>query len=163
VNASLPSSPLRRGTDPWLFLRLIYGARVLSVRCSTLLLLVFAVVESSACTLLVDTKVRQCQTTADCTRFGDSVCDEDQLICVPRPPSAPTDAAAPGIDAAGTDAGAPADGAQAACQGTNGCYSCAPANDVQYLNACTEQRCFPFDNRARLQNLASDGTLKPLP
>jgi hypothetical protein len=191
VNASLPSSPRRRGTDPSLFFRLIDNARVSLIRRAPTLLLVLVVVEPLACTLLVDTKVRQCQTSADCTRFGDSVCDADQLICVPRVPAALPDAAVAGPDAAAFEAAPPgpdvpiaapdapiaasdapvaspdvaavSDGAPAGCRGVNGCYSCPPQRDLEYLNACTDQRCIPFDNGARLKNLAPDGTLKPLP
>jgi hypothetical protein len=153
-------------TDPAIIRGFIYSARVLSVPRTPGLLLLAALVEFSACTFLVDSKISQCHSNADCARFGNSVCDPDQLLCVAAPVASKPDAAS----AAGPDAGGPL-GAQStvdaapavSCQGDNGCYSCAPKTDVDFFNACTDGHCVPFDNRARLTNLAADGSLRPLP
>jgi hypothetical protein len=48
------------------------------------------------------------------------------------------------------------------CDGPNGCYSCKPTVDVQFLNACTNAQCSPFDNVARLP-LYNGGNLPPVP
>jgi len=118
-------------------------------RILTLLALLLGLVKLCACTVLLDTQVRQCQTSADCARFGDSICDLDQQVCVPKPAAMQTTA----------DAGA---GGAAGCSGKNGCFACAPKTDPDFLNGCTDARCVPFDNR-RLRNLTPDGMLKPLP
>jgi len=131
--------------------RIQYRRGVFSVRRILALLgLLLGLVKLCACSVLLDTQIRQCQSNADCSRFGDSVCDLDQQLCVPRP-------AAMTMRSAG-DAGSDS----LSCAGKNGCYACAPKSDVDFLNGCTEARCVPFDNR-RLRNLAPDGMLKPLP
>jgi hypothetical protein len=136
---------------------IFYGARVFSVRrLLALLAVLVGLVKLCACSVLLDSQVRQCQSDEDCARFGDSVCDVEGLVCVPRPPRA--DAAA----TPATTADAAADAAVDSCVGTNGCFACAPHSDLEYLNACSDGRCLPFDNR-RLRNLNADGTLKPLP
>jgi hypothetical protein len=147
-------SLLRRGTDPSRAVPINYRPGVFSLRrILTLLALLLGLVKLCACTLLLDTQIRQCQTSADCARFGDSICDPDQQLCVPKPVSMTTLGDA-GPGAAG-DAGA-------SCTGKNGCFACAPKADPDFFNGCTDARCVPFDNR-RLRNLTPDGMLKPLP
>jgi hypothetical protein len=43
------------------------------------------------------------------------------------------------------------------------CYACAPTETPQFLNACTNAACVPFDDVSRLANLLGDGGLPPLP
>jgi hypothetical protein len=43
------------------------------------------------------------------------------------------------------------------------CYACAPTETPQFLNACTNASCVPFDDPSRLANLLPDGGLPPLP
>jgi hypothetical protein len=43
------------------------------------------------------------------------------------------------------------------------CYPCAPAMQVQFLNACTSGTCVAFDDTKRLANLLPDGALPALP
>jgi hypothetical protein len=43
------------------------------------------------------------------------------------------------------------------------CYPCAPETAPQYLNACTDAGCVPFDDTARIKNLPADGNLPPVP
>jgi hypothetical protein len=121
-------------------------------RILALLALLLGLVKLCACTVLLDTQIRQCQTSADCARFGDSICDPDQQLCVPRPVPMKTVG----------DAGSSSAGDASGCSGKNGCFACAPRTDPDFFNACTDGRCVPFDNR-RLHNLTPDGTLKPLP
>jgi len=46
---------------------------------------------------------------------------------------------------------------------TEVCYPCAPETTEEFLNACGESACIPFD-RARLEGLLlPDGGLPPLP
>jgi hypothetical protein len=46
---------------------------------------------------------------------------------------------------------------------TRTCYACEPATNDQFLNACGESPCTPFD-RTRLDGLLlPDGALPPLP
>lgn len=48
------------------------------------------------------------------------------------------------------------------CDGPNGCFDCPPKKTVEFLNACTDAQCTPFDNAARLP-LYNGGNLPPLP
>lgn len=104
-----------------------------------------------ACTFLLDRNTSQCQGDWDCTRFGNSVCDLGNHVCVP----------APSTDAAITAPEQSID-AEDPCLGTSGCYLCAPTTEQQILAGCTDSTCVPFDN-SRLTNLNVDGTLKALP
>jgi len=66
----------------------------------------------------------------------------------------------------GKGAGQGGSGGSAGCEwdpDSGACYPCAPANDRQYLNACTESTCEPFDDKVRVTNLPSDGTLPSIP
>src|SRR6185295_15363021 len=81
-------SRLRRVTDPSLRARTNYRAGVFSLRrVLALLALLLGLAKLCACSVLLDTQIRQCQSNADCSRFGDSICDPDQQLCVPRPAS----------------------------------------------------------------------------
>lgn len=106
----------------------------------------------TGCTWLLDASAAQCQRNEDCVRFAGTACDGARHVCVPTTPSNVT-----------TDGGA-GDGPAAS---DGGLLSCPPdgavAPGLELLNACTNATCLPFDNGARLHNLASDGTLKPLP
>jgi hypothetical protein len=53
-------------------------------------------------------------------------------------------------------------GAAPNCDGPNGCYSCTPTKNEQFLNACTSAQCSPFDNAARLPQY-NNGNLPPVP
>jgi len=68
--------------------------------------------------------------------------------------------APPAVDASVSDASV-AD-AVLVCQIPGGCFRCTPSTNSEFLTACTDSTCIPFDN-GRLTNLNSDGTLKPLP
>lgn len=50
-----------------------------------------------------------------------------------------------------------------ACKGANGCYTCEPKNELDFLNACTDSQCTPFDNAARLPLYMAGKALPPLP
>ncbi|MET0795540.1 MAG: hypothetical protein ABW061_28735 [Polyangiaceae bacterium] len=55
-----------------------------------------------------------------------------------------------------------ASGGEASCSDATGCFRCAPQTNTQFLNACSDHSCVPFDNASRLRNLGADGKLKPL-
>jgi hypothetical protein len=42
------------------------------------------------------------------------------------------------------------------------CWACAPESRLEFLNACTNATCVPFD-QARVTKLSPDGTLPPVP
>ena len=72
-----------------------------------------------------------------------------------------------GTKAPDADAASALDGdaeAEASCSGDAGhpCYACPPSTSDQFLNACSNAACVPFDVR-RLTNLLPDGSLPPLP
>src|SRR5947207_2861990 len=101
-------SRLRRVTDPSARPRTNYRAGVFSLRrILTLLALLLGLAKLCACSVLLDSQIRQCQSNADCSRFGDAICDPDQQLCVPRPASAKAGDAGPGSPGgAAGDAGA---------------------------------------------------------
>lgn len=51
----------------------------------------------------------------------------------------------------------------AGCVGPNGCYACEPVQELDYLNACTDGQCTPFDNAARLPLYKAGQALPPIP
>jgi hypothetical protein len=105
----------------------------------------------AGCTALLSADAAQCHSTEDCARFGQAVCDTEHHVCRPRA-STTVDSSIPDV---GPDA-------VLVCQIPGGCFRCTPTSDPELLSACTDSTCIPFDN-ARLTNLNSDGTLKPLP
>jgi hypothetical protein len=67
-----------------------------------------------------------------------------------------------GIDD-GSDGGATDSAASCDVDLTVQCYACAPTETPQFLNACTNASCVPFDDLSRLANILPDGGLPPLP
>jgi hypothetical protein len=54
---------------------------------------------------------------------------------------------------------------EAGCEtdSSNGsCYACLPATTPEFLNACTNSSCVPFDD-SRVTGLLPDGGLPPVP
>ncbi|MFO0553517.1 MAG: hypothetical protein U0271_34360 [Polyangiaceae bacterium] len=100
-----------------------------------------AMSSSSACSLVIEQRDRQCERDADCASFGDARCDTSAGVCVPQG------------GAGGGDN----------CSGPDGCYSCAPVKPVEFLNACTDAQCIPYDNTPLQGLLEPDGSLPPVP
>ncbi len=53
----------------------------------------------------------------------------------------------------------------ASCEGAvsgRPCWACAPESRLEFLNACTNATCVPFD-KARVTKLLPDGSLPPVP
>jgi hypothetical protein len=75
-----------------------------------------------------------------------------------------SDASAPGA-ADGATALADASGDATTCNVdlTVQCYPCVPKVTAQFLNACTNAACVPFDDSKRVTHLLADGGLPPLP
>ena len=46
---------------------------------------------------------------------------------------------------------------------TTQCFPCTPTTDPQFLNACTDAACVPFDDQARIAGFVPDGALPPVP
>ena len=49
------------------------------------------------------------------------------------------------------------------CIGDAGCFKCEPSSLVDFLNACTDRTCVPFDNVARLPLFKPGQALPPVP
>lgn len=94
-----------------------------------------------ACSLVIESRDRQCEEDADCASFGDAVCNLGAGVCV-----TPT---ASGSSGSG-------------CEGENGCFSCAPQQFEEFLNACTNAPCIPYDN-GPLEGYLVDGNVPPVP
>ncbi|HEX7666987.1 MAG TPA: hypothetical protein VF407_20800 [Polyangiaceae bacterium] len=41
------------------------------------------------------------------------------------------------------------------------CYACDPSTDIEFLNACTDSTCVPFDDKTRIPNF--DASLPDIP
>lgn len=107
-------------------------------------LLVFGSATSvAACSLLIDKSAQQCERDSDCRVGSYSSCERG--VCV--------DPAASGSSNAGAGG----------CAAATGCFRCTPDAGSEFLNACTDASCVPFDNAKRLTNSTADGKLKPLP
>jgi hypothetical protein len=94
------------------------------------------------CSLLVEQRSEQCTKDADCAKFAGTVCEAATHVCVPK-------------SGGSTGSGG--------CEGDQGCYSCTPHSTDEFLNACTEASCVPFDNAALKKYLSPDGGLPKLP
>jgi len=71
------------------------------------------------------------------------------------PPTATNDADTAPPDANGPDASCIDD--------ATGCFSCEPKELVEFLNACNDGTCVPFDNAARLPLFKAGQALPPVP
>lgn len=101
----------------------------------------------AGCNLLVGEQVPQCTADADCQELKNgSVCRDG--VCV-------LDGATGGGGTGGTG------GAGGTGGGEGGCFSGEPVKNEDFLNACTNAECAPFDNCARLGLCAGD-SLPPL-
>lgn len=89
---------------------------------------------------MIESQDRQCEVDDDCSGFEDAVCDTTNGVCIPRD--------------AGTSSG---------CVGPDGCFSCEPEQPVEFLNACTEAECVPYDNAQIEHLLLEDGSVPPVP
>lgn len=127
-------------------------------------------VVASSCSLIVDSRADQCTTAADCVRFRHARCDTATFTCKEDGTGdmllgeAPTGEDAGSTVQPGVGAGAPAPGGNV--DGSVTAFadaSCATRDPKSTLNACTNARCRPFDNRRRLTKLNADGGLAPLP
>ena len=63
------------------------------------------------------------------------------------------------------DAGDEADAAppDPGCVGPAGCFKCEPTKNDDFLNACTDRLCTPFDNTARLPLFKAGQPLPAVP
>jgi hypothetical protein len=51
----------------------------------------------------------------------------------------------------------------AGCNGPNACFACEPVALDEFLNACTDGQCTPFDNVKRLPLYKAGQALPPVP
>jgi hypothetical protein len=93
----------------------------------------------AGCSLVIESRDRQCERDQDCSGFDGAACDVANGVCVPRAST-------------GTS-----------CEGPDGCWACAPENQEQFLNACTDAECVPYDNAQLEGLLLEDGSLPPVP
>ncbi len=112
-------------------------------RTSTLAIVVGSIAAlgaGPACSLVVESRSTQCQTDDDCSGFENARCDVAGGVCLAR-------------ETSGT----------AGCIGAEGCFSCEPTVQVEFLTACTDAECIPFDNAQLEGLLLEDGSLPPVP
>lgn len=102
----------------------------------------------TSCSLVIESRDRQCEKDADCASFSNAVCDVAGGVCVPR---------STGTGGGGTG------GAGGGCVGPDGCFSCPPEKPVEFLNACTDVLCVPYDNTQLQGLLQEDGSVPPVP
>jgi hypothetical protein len=110
------------------------------------LLLALLGVAPVACSLFLDHDDQQCSADNQCSAFTDATCDPKTHLCVTKTTSSSSSGSAGG----------------ASCTGDDGCYACKPKTTDEFLNACTDAKCQPFDKK-RLTHLLPDGGLPPLP
>ncbi len=99
----------------------------------------------AGCSFVVESRDKQCTVDSDCSGFGDAICDVAGGVCVAR----------------GTTSTGPGGGAD--CAGPDGCYACAPEKQEEFLNACTDVDCVPYDNTPLEGLLNPDGTVPAVP
>ena len=111
---------------------------------------IFVFLAPFGCSLLLDKRADQCASDDECRQFPGTRCDMPVRLCVPL-----SVATEPRTDAA-MEAGDP-------CTGPGACYRCAPTNDLQFQNGCTNASCVPFSNERRIKRFQPEGGLAPLP
>jgi hypothetical protein len=110
--------------------------RAAALMAAVLVVPVLGLGAATGCSLVVESQDRQCEADADCSSFEDAVCDVAGGVCVSR---------------------------LAGCLGPDGCFSCPPAAQAEFLNACTDAECIPYDNTPLLGLLQEDGSVPPVP
>jgi hypothetical protein len=100
---------------------------------------------AGACSLVIESRGQQCENDDDCKGFGaDAVCNLGGGVCVTPEASGST--------------------GSAGCIGDDGCFACPPQQFEEFLNACTNAPCIPYDNATNLQGLLlEDGSVPPVP
>lgn len=106
------------------------------------------------CSFVIESQDRQCESDKDCNGFADAMCDVAGGVCVPR-----ATASTSSTGAGGGGAG----GGGAECIGPDGCFSCPPSAQAEFLNACTDSACIPYDNGPLADLLLEGGTVPPVP
>lgn len=110
---------------------------------------------AAGCSLVVESQDRQCESDADCRGFDGGVCDVAGGVCVRRDAVGSTSSASSGGGGGGAGGGG--------CVGEDGCFACAPSAQAEFLNACTDAACVPYDNAQIEDLLLEDGSLPPVP
>jgi hypothetical protein len=87
-----------------------------------------------------------------------TACSSSSEEAAPSRPPVPPVVTDP--DAAITPEGGDPDGG---CQGPNACFACEPTTTDQFLDACTDGQCTPFDNVKRLPLFKPGQPLPPVP
>lgn len=100
---------------------------------------------ASGCSLVIESRDRQCESDEDCAGFGEATCDISSGICV-----------APTTSASGSTG-------SAACVGPGDCFACEPTKTEEFLNGCTDVACVPYDNGQLQGLLQEDGSVPPVP
>jgi hypothetical protein len=94
--------------------------------------------------------------------FSLGACAALVVACSSSEEATPTRTLTPtpvGADGGSADAASEAD----PCTTETGCFSCEPVTLTNFLNACTEGQCAPFDNVARLPLYEAGKPLPPIP
>jgi hypothetical protein len=128
-----------------------------------LLALCLALTGLHACSLLVETRDQQGSVDGDCASFPGARCDVARHVCAPPGTTASGSGGGSGSSSSATTSGSSSASTSTGGCEANGCYSCPPTTNDQFLNACSDGGCKPFSNTARLKNLTSDGGVPPLP
>lgn len=125
--------------------------RAFRVMISTMRVLSFLVASVTAigtatgCSLVIESRDRQCEQDEDCSGFVNATCDVAGGVCVAR------------VTTTSGSTGS------AACAGADGCFACPPTTTEEFLNACTDVGCLPFDNTQLQGLLLEDGSVPPVP
>jgi hypothetical protein len=99
------------------------------------------------CSLIIESRDRQCESNEDCAGFGDATCEISSGICVGNATSTSTSGST----------------GSAACAGPDGCFACEPTKTEEFLNACTDVGCVPYDNGQLQGLLLEGGSVPPVP
>lgn len=89
-----------------------------------------------------------------------SACSSSTEEAAPSRPVVPVPEASVGLDGGDEAEAAPPD---PGCVGPAGCFKCEPTKNDEFLNACTDGQCTPFDNAARLPLFKAGQPLPAVP
>ncbi len=133
---------------------------ILSKTCAAALFAAaLAAAGATGCSFVVESRDRQCESDEDCAGFDGATCDEG--VCVAREGTAASTSAS--TSASSTSASSTTSTGTGGCEGPDGCFSCEPIAQVDFLNACTDAACVPYDNAQLEGLLLEDGSVPPVP
>jgi hypothetical protein len=118
---------------------------------------------TGGCSFVVESEDHQCESDEDCKGFDDAVCNVSAGVCVRREAATTSSSTTTSAETSTSASSTTSTGTGEECVGEDGCFACDPVEQADWLNACTDAACVPFDNGRIADLLEEDGSLPPVP